>query len=118
MNATGCDFPGGVQRENFHFTPHSRYYWTLQLFLEKSRKKSDSLAVFDSVHLIVSFLCAAVSPKLTLQFFLDCALPQDPLRGTVPFGGEARRLKECRNALSASLGLEDLSVRVGRAGRC
>lgn len=108
----------GIQRENFQFTPHSRYYRTLRLFLEKSRKKSDGLAVFDSVCFIVLFLRAAVSPKPTLQFFLNCALPQDPLRGTVPFGRKARRLKECRSALSTSLGLEDLSVRVGRAGRC
>lgn len=55
--------------------------------------------------LLLSFSCVAVSPELTLSFFLNCAIPQDLQRGPVPFGWEVRRLKMWRIAVSMSLGL-------------
>lgn len=61
---------------------------------------------FESVPL-TAFPCAAVSPGLTLQFFLNRTMKMG--RGVL-FGREVRRLKKCRNAISPSPDLEDLSL--------
>lgn len=66
-------------------------------------KKRDDLAIFDPMHLTV-FPCAAMSAGLTLQFFLSCAIPLNPLKAALLFGREVRRIKKCRDSMNTLLG--------------